>query len=418
MKFPKMVHIEQIFKNSPIKDISTAISTEFTKINPQKIISKGQSVAITAGSRGISNIDVIIKEIVRELKQIGAVPFIIPAMGSHGGAESGGQKKILEKYGITPTNVGAPIKSSMQVVHICTSKNGIPVYIDKYAVEADHIVAVNRVKPHTDFKGKNESGLMKILAIGLGKQKGASIYHNAMVRSGHSSVLMEVAREILKRCPVAFGLAVVENQRDETQIIQAIPADEIETAEQLLLKKASKLFPTIPFDPIDVLIVDQMGKEISGTGMDQNVIGRSVVPYHTTLTKPDIMRIFVRDLTPDSDGNAIGIGNADFTTKRLVDKIDLNTTYMNAMTSSCPEAARIPIYYRTDKEAISAALMTIGSVEPRNTRVIHIHDTSHLDKMYISESLLKEARKKKGIKIIDPSRRLKFSKEGALISNL
>lgn len=418
MKFPKMVRIKQRFNTNPITDIPAAVRSELNRINPQKRIAKGETVAITAGSRGIANLAPILSEVVRELKKIGAKPFIIPAMGSHGGATAAGQKKILEHYGVTKAGMGVPVKSSMQVVQIGSTPDGIPVYLDRYASQADHIAVVNRVKPHTDFKGKIESGLMKIMAIGLGKQKGADLYHNAIVRMGHYAVLTSVANVILKKCPIAFGLALVENQRDETEIIRAIAADQIEASEQKLLRKAKRMLPQIPFSPIDLLIVDWMGKEISGTGMDQNVIGRSVISYHKPDKKIDIMRIFIRDLTADSEGNATAIGNADFTTQRLVDKIDHQATYMNAITSSCPEAVRIPPYFKTDREIMTTALGTIGLIEPQDARIVHIRDTLHLEEMYISQAMQQEARKLNGVRIIGKQRPLRFGKDGNMVSDL
>ena len=418
MKYPKMVRIKQHFNTKPVEDISAAVRSELNKIKPQNIIGKGASVAITAGSRGITNLAVVLGEIVRELKKIGAKPFIIPAMGSHGGATAQGQKKILEHYGVTREAMGVPIKASMQVVQVGSTPDGIPVYLDRYASRADHIVVFNRVKPHTDFKGKIESGLMKIMAIGLGKQKGADLYHNAIVRLGHYPVLTSVARVIMDKCPIAFGVAVVENQRDETEIIRAIPADEIEKTEPQLLRKAKRLLPQIPLGPIDLLIVDWMGKEISGTGMDQNVIGRTVISYHKPDTKIDVLRIFVRNLTAESEGNATAIGNADFTTQRLVDKMDPQATYMNAFTSSCPEAVRIPPYFKSDREVINTALGTIGLVEPHNARIVHIRDTLHLEEMYISQAMQKEAEKSKEISIIGKQRPLKFGQDGNLVSDL
>jgi Lactate racemase N-terminal domain len=416
MKYPKMIRIKQSFNTRPIKDIPAEVRNEFAGLQPQKMIARGDTVAITAGSRGIANLAVILGEIVQELKKIGAKPFIVPAMGSHGGATAEGQKKILEHYGITKKAMGVPVKSSMSVVQVGETSDGIPVYLDRNASKADHIVVVNRVKLHTDFKGKFESGLMKMMVIGLGKQKGADHYHNVIVRKGHYPVLLAVAREIMRRCPVAFGVALVENQRDETQIIRAIPAAEIEATEYELLKKAKRLFPRIPVDPIDLLIVDQMGKSISGTGMDQNVIGRSVIPYHRPWIKTDIMRIFVRDLTADSEGNATAIGNADFTTKRLVKKINHQATYMNAITSSCPEAVRIPPYYNSDREAIETALKTIGPVESHNARIVHILDTLRLEEMYVSESMLADVEKRKNLSVIGSPGPLKFDAKGNLIS--
>ncbi|MBT8364085.1 MAG: DUF2088 domain-containing protein [Deltaproteobacteria bacterium] len=418
MNYPKMIRIKQHFNTKPVEDIRATVRSELNRIKPQNIIGQGATVAITAGSRGITNLAVVLGEIVRELKKIGAKPFIIPAMGSHGGATAQGQKKILEHYGVTKQAMGVPIKSSMLVVQVGSTPHGIPVYLDRYASQADHIVVVNRVKPHTDFKGKIESGLMKIMAIGLGKQKGADLYHNAIVRRGHYPVLTSVAKVILKQCPIAFGLALVENQRDETEIIRAIPAGEIEKTEPQLLRKAKRLLPQIPLNPIDLLIVDWMGKEISGTGMDQNVIGRTVISYHRPDTKIDIMRIFVRNLTAESEGNATAIGNADFTTQRLVDRIDPQATYMNAVTSSCPEAVRIPPYFKTDREVIKTALGTIGLVEPQNARIVHIRDTLHLQEMYISQAMQKEAEKLKDISIIGKQRPLKFGQDGNLVSDL
>jgi len=412
-----MVRIQQNFKTNPIKDIPAKVRSELAGVQPQKMIARGDTVAITAGSRGIANLAVVLGEIVGELKKIGAKPFIIPAMGSHGGATAEGQKKILEHYGITKKTMGVPVKSSLSVVQVGTTTDGIPVYLDRNASKADHIVVVNRVKPHTDFKGKFESGLMKMMCIGLGKQKGADHYHNVIVRRGHYAVFLSVAREILKRCPIAFGVALVENQRDETQVIRAIPAAEIEATEYQLLKTAKRLFPRIPLDPIDLLIVDQMGKEISGTGMDQNVIGRSVIPYHRPSVKNDIQRIFVRDLTANSEGNATAIGNADFTTKRLVQKIDHRATYMNAVTSSCPEAVRIPPYYDSDREAIDTALKTIGPVESHNAAIVHILDTLRLEEMYVSEGMLPKVEKRKDLSVIGPPRPIKFDAKGNLVSN-
>jgi hypothetical protein len=418
MKYPKMVRIRQHFNTNPIADIPAEVRSELDRINPQKIIGRGQTVAITAGSRGIANLAVVLKTIVAELKKIGAKPFIIPAMGSHGGATAQGQKQILAHYGVTQEAMGVPVKATMQVIQVGTTPDGIPVYLDSYASKADHIVVLNRVKPHTDFKGKIESGLMKIMAIGLGKQKGADLYHNAIVRQGHYPVLTSVARVILSKCPIAFGVALVENQRDETEIIRAMPAADIETIEPQLQRKAKRMLPQIPFNPIDLLIVDWMGKEISGTGMDQNVIGRTVISYHRPDTKIDILRIFIRDLTADSEGNATAIGNADFTTKRLVDKIDRHATYMNAVTSSCPEAVRIPLYFDRDRDVIETALGTIGLVEPPNARIVHIRDTLHLEEMYISEAMLAEANASKSISIIGSARPLKFGKDGNLVSDL
>ena len=414
MNFPSMVKIRQHFNTTMISDIPAEIHSEFVKLGPQNTISPGRMVAITAGSRGIYKISEIIKALVSELRSIGAKPFIVPAMGSHGGATVEGQKEILNHYGITEELVGAPIKASMEVTRIGETPDGIPVFIDKIASQADHIVVVNRVKPHTDFVGDLESGLMKMMAIGLGKQAAADLYHNEFIRFGHFPIIISVARTIIENSPIAFGIAVVENQRDETHIIKFIPPREIEETEKELLVVAKRLLPTIPFDEIDILIVNEMGKNISGAGIDQNVIGRTVIPYHVVPDKPHIGRIIVRDLTPDSDGNACGIGNVDFTTKRLVDKIDLDATNINAITSSCPESVRIPPYYNSDLEILSAAFKTIPVGDPKNARIVHIQNSLRLEDLYISEAMIPEAQDMKDISVIGEIEPMEFDQEDNL----
>lgn len=415
MKYPAMIRIVQNFKTHPVQNIPEKIREELAKINIRGIIVPGDSVAITGGSRGIANFATIMSAVVNELKKIGAQPFIVPAMGSHGGATAEGQKKILENYGITEGAMGVPVKSSMEVVQIGSTPDGVPVLLDKNASQAKHIVVLNRVKPHTDFKAEIESGLMKMMAIGLGKQKAADHYHNVFIKLGHYHVLTSVGREVIKQCPIAFGFAVVENQKDETEIIRAMPAGEIEKTERELLVKAKNLLATIPFEAIDILIVDQMGKEISGTGMDQNVIARTVIPYHQVPSNPKIKRIFVRDLSAHSEGNATAIGNADFTTKRLVDKIDLQATYMNAITSSCPEAVRIPPYFDNDRQVVEAALKTIGDIAAQEAKIVHIKDTATLEEMEISEAMISEAEKMENISMIGSPGPMHFDSEGNLM---
>lgn len=412
MPIPSMVKIKQDFDLRKIADIPAHIRAELKQFEPQKNILPGQSVAITAGSRGIHKIDLILKSLIEGLKEIQAKPFIVPAMGSHGGATSEGQKEVLAHYGITEETMGVPIKSSMEVIQVGETAHGIPVLLDKNAAQADHIVVVNRVKPHTDFKNDIESGLMKMIAIGLGKQKAADHYHNEFMRYGHYEIITSVAREAIEKSQIVFGLAVVENQRDETQIIKVIPAREFEETEKQLLVTAKELLPRLPFDSIDILIVDEMGKNFSGTGMDQNVIARTVVSYHQVPETPKILRIFVKDITDDSEGNATGIGNADFTTKRLVDQIDREYTYMNAMTSSSPEAVRIPPYYDTDREAIEMALDTIPENRPEKVRIVHIKNTLMLEEMYISEGLLPQAQEMGNIRVLGTPSPIAFDNGG------
>ncbi|MFB0520968.1 MAG: lactate racemase domain-containing protein [Desulfatiglandales bacterium] len=418
MAFPKMVKIRQEFKTTPIRDIPRTVRSELARLRLQETIAPGSSVAITAGSRGVANMATVLSTVVNELKKIGARPFIVPAMGSHGGATSEGQKMVLKKYGITEETMGVPIKSSMEVVEIGSTPDGLPVFLDKHASRADHIGVVNRVKPHTDFKAPIESGLMKMMTIGLGKQKGADLYHRGVVQYNYYQIVVSVAREVIKRSPIAFGLALVENQRDETALIRAVPPREIEETDRKLLRTAKRLMPRIPFDQIDILIVDQIGKEISGAGMDPNVIGRHVVPFAKVPPKPKILRIFVRDLSADSYGNAIGIGMADFTTKRLVEKMDRNPTYMNCITGCTPEAARIPVYFDSDREVLDAALRSLGLVEPENARIVHIADTLRLEEMEISEAMVAEAEEMTDLRVIAKPHPMTFDGNGGLISDL
>ena len=415
MKLPAMIKIKQNFQTNPIQDVRGKIRSELAAIELRRIILPGQNVAITAGSRGINNIAEILSSLVDELRKLHAKPFIVAAMGSHGGATADGQREVLTHYGITEKFLGVPVQTSMEVVEVGMSPEGIPVLIDKNAAQADHIVVVNRIKPHTDFEGNIESGLMKMITIGLGKQKAADYYHNCFMDLGHYPLIVSIARTVLKNCRIAFGLGIVENQRDETQIIKAMPADQIEQKERELLVQAKELLPRLPFDSMDILIVDEMGKNYSGTGMDQNVIGRTVVPYHKVPSIPRINRIFVRNLSDESDGNAIGIGNADYTTKQLVDKIDRTSTYMNAITSSCPEMIRIPPYFDSDREVMEVVMETIPAGDPLEKRIVHIKNTLMLEEMYVSEPMQDEIQGLDTIEILGGPFPMKFDESGNMV---
>lgn len=415
MKLPQMVKICQDFKTSSIQDISGTIQTEFSALDVNPSISKGQTVAITGGSRGIHKIDVITAEIVKCLKQIGALPFIVPAMGSHGGATADGQLKVLADYGITAETMGVPIKTSMEVVLVGNTEIGIPVYIDKIAAQADHIVVINRIKAHTDFEAPIESGLMKMMAVGLGKQAAADKYHLDFIKHGHYPIITSVGREIVKKCNISFAVGIVENQKEETEIIKLIPAQEIEKSEEQLLLKAKQLFPRIPISPIDLLIVDEISKTFSGTGMDQNVIARSCVSYHNVPTYPKIERIFVRDMALSSGGNATGIGNADFTTQRLVDKIDKIASYMNVITAAAPEIIRTPIHFKSDREAIEMTFKTIPDYHPDDARILRIKNTLDIREMLISATMIPEVEALENISIIGTLHSPVYDASGNLI---
>lgn len=416
MILPKMARIRQCFVTSPITDIDETLKSELEKLHVETRIKPGETVAITVGSRGIANIVQVLAGIVRELRAIGALPFLVPAMGSHGGATAVGQEKLLAGYGITEKTVGVPVRSDMTVVEVGLSSLGLPVYLDQLSYSADHIVLVNRIKPHTDFKAPIESGLIKMMTIGLGKQKGAEQYHNAVIEHGYYQTLMAHAEVILEKAPIAFGVGVVENQLDQTEIIVAAWKEQLIEMETAVLEKAKALLPRLPFRAIDLLIVDEMGKDISGTCMDQNVIARTVIKVGTAPSEPRIRRIFVRDLTEKSQGMATGIGNADFVTTRLVEKVDRHATYMNCLSACEPEMAAIPPYYDTDREVLQRALLTIGLVAPENAKVVHIRNTLALDTMMVSEALLTEVNANDQLEVLDTPEHMAFDEEGNLLS--
>jgi hypothetical protein len=410
-----MFRIRQKFETNSIQDIRKTVQSGFRQFQPDRSISPGQTVAITAGSRGIRNIDIITHELINCLKQIGAKPFIVPAMGSHGGATAEGQLRVLAHYGITEDTMGVPIKSSMTVVGIGRTEQGLPVFIDRMASEADHIVVVNRIKAHTDFEAPIESGLMKMIAIGLGKQEAADRYHLDFMKHSYYDIITAVARVTLRQCPITFGVGIVENQKDETEIIQFMPPESIEETEMVLLRKAKQLFARIPFETIDLLIVDEISKTFSGTGMDQNVIARTCVPIHNVPSSPRIIRIFVRDLAAASGGNASGIGNADFTTQRLVDKIDKKVSYMNVITAVGSELIRIPIHYHSDREVIDAAARTIPDFTSEKARIVRIKNTLELEEMLISEAMRPEAEATPNLQICGDPQPVGFDSAGNMI---
>jgi len=399
MNYPKMYRVGQIFEVPKVDNIEETLRHELESIQIHSRIKAGARIAITAGSRGIANINRILKHLVHILKENSAKPFLIPAMGSHGGGTSEGQLEILKSLKITEDSIGAPIVSSMEVVEIGRSSFGFPVLVDKHAAEADGIIVVNRIKPHTEFQGPIESGLMKMMAIGIGKHKGCIQVHKQTVNYGYREVIPEIGRVILEKLSIVLGVALVENVYDETAMIRAILPSKFLIEEERLLVKAKELMPKLPFDKIDILIVDEMGKNISGTGMDTNVIGRIMFIGEKEPESPKITRIVVLDLTEESHGNAIGIGLADYTTQRLVDKIDAGATATNVIAGMTPEKGRIPIALKTDREAFEAALTTIGAVDPEETRVVHIKNTLEIAELDISEAFLEEAKGKENLRL-------------------
>ena len=414
MGFPKVVRVRQRFHSTRVADIPDRVAREVGRLDLSGRLKPGDSVAITAGSRGVANIAAITRSLAEELKRRGARPFIVPAMGSHGGGTAEGQRGVLERYGITEASMGVPVRATMETLPIGESPEGVPVVLDRNALEADHIAVVNRIKPHTDFDAEIESGLTKMLAIGLGKHQGAIRYHRANKRHGYYRVLTGVAEVVRRRCSILLGLGIVENGYDQTGTIEAMTSAELFEVEKRLLKVAKSWLARIPFDRGDLLLVDEMGKNVSGTGMDTNVIGRRAGSGRPFAGAPRFSRIVVRDLTPESYGNAIGVGMADVVTRRLVDKIDTRPTYVNALTSTNLESVRIPVTVDTDREALETAISTSGAPSGEDCRMVWIRNTLKLDRLVASEALLDEVEGNRDLQVLGRPGELGFDARGNL----
>jgi hypothetical protein len=414
---PRMVEIHQKIPSSKLDDYISEIRKELKKAGLTGKVKPGAEIAVTAGSRGIAHYPEILAVVVDEVKKAGGKPFLIPTMGSHGGASPEGQISLLKGLGITAEAVGAPIRATMEVDFVGELSNGSPVYVDRNTLGADGIIVVGRVKPHTDFKGEIESGLLKMIVIGLGKQKGAEMIHR-FKSEGYHKLIPEAARLIMKKAPIILGLAVVEDAYHEIAVVKAIEPKDIEREEKKLLEKAKVLLARIPFKDIDVLIVDEIGKEISGTGMDTNVIGRFWLPGESDPLCPNIGSIVVLDLTEETHGSALGIGLADVTTQRLVSKIDYQATFVNTLTGGHPLLAKTPVFLPTDRDAITIALHTCGAIDEEKAKVVRIKDTLHLEKLWISESLYEEVKAdpklQKTLEIVGEPREMQFDVLGTL----
>jgi hypothetical protein len=408
---PRFVRVSQNFDPTNIGDISRAIAAEFAKPFVDSSIKEGMRVAITVGSRGLANIPQITRDVVEEVKKRGGKPFVVPAMGSHGGATDAGQKQLLEGMGVTESYIGAPILSSMQTIVVGKTEDGKPVHVDKHAGEADGIVVMGRVKPHSSFRSDIESGLMKMMAIGLGKQKGAETVHaEGFGRIAH--YIPAFGRIILEKSPVIFGLAIVENSFDDTYKIEAVAPDAFEKEEPRLLKEAFALMPRIKLDQFDVLIVDKIGKNYSGDGMDPNISGAFATPYASG--GPKVQRYVVLDLTDESHGNMLGAGLADFVTKRLFDKTDFDAAYPNALTSRVPKPAKMGLVMKNDRTAIKAGIYNSEGITDRLPTLVRIPNTSHINELLVSETLLEQVEAHPELTVLGEPFELKFDANGNL----
>ena len=413
-EFPRFFRLEQVIEASSLPDPAGATRAALAGLPAAGLIRSGMKVAVCAGSRGIANYDVIVRTVCEALKRLGAEVFIVPAMGSHGGGTDAGQTEVLAHYGITPSAMGVPVRSSMEVVELGRAGQFI-VYQDRLAAGADAIVPVNRIKPHTDFHGALESGLIKMAVVGLGKQKGASQFHQATVRQGHAQALLMAGREVLQRSRILFGVGILENPLHQTARIAAVPAESMERREMKLLEEARGLMPRLPFEEVDLLIVDEMGKNLGGSGLDTNVIRRNSAGSFVTPGANPVLRIYVRSLHPASQGNATGIGLADFVHDRLLNAMDMQATWVNVMTALMPANARVPMHFPTDRQALTAAMQAIGRAGPRQAKVLWIKNTLNCQALAASEAYLEEARRRPDLSLQSEPALLEFDGRGDLL---
>jgi hypothetical protein len=415
---PRMMPVRQMFPDSGLVDIRSTLEQEFNKVAGR--IRPGSRIAVAVGSRGITNLQQIVSVVLDLLKTSGASPFIVPAMGSHGGATAEGQIELLAEYGITTDRLDVPIHASMEAERLGSTNEGVEVFFSAEALRSDGVVVVNRVKPHTDFQSDTlGSGLQKMMVVGLGKRLGAANYHTSASRFGYEHVLRASAGITLKKAPILCGVAIVENHFHNTAGLAVVLPEELECRETQLYAEARRLMPRLPFDEIDLLIVDRLGKNISGAGIDPNVTGRSIHGYSSMLggrdAKPVVRRIFVRELTPESHGNAVGIGLADFTTTRLVCSMNQPVTALNALTALSLNSAKIPIHFDTDREVVRRALESLALSDAAEARVVRIQDTLSLERVEVSEALARQVAQRSDLESVGEMQELAFDSKGNLV---
>ncbi|MBL6946823.1 MAG: DUF2088 domain-containing protein [Rhodospirillales bacterium] len=409
--FPNIVEVEQTFSRQRVGDVEATVRTEMSKLAGVDL--KGKKIAVAAGSRGIAAIDQVVKATVAALKEFGAEPFVVPAMASHGGATAEGQIGVLADLGISEETVGAPIRSSMDVVEIGKLPDGMPIFFDKIASESDGVVLCCRVKPHTDFRGEWESGLYKMLAIGLGKHRGAVEIHSRGFQNFHH-LIPAIGRITLAKMPILFGIAIVENAYHEPMRIEGVSAGEFEGRDKALQVVSKKSIARILVPKIDVLIIDELGKDVSGSGMDPNVMGRCGTPGIDFGMEP-IHRVVVRDLTEATHGNACGIGLADITTRRCAEKIDFGKTYTNLITATVLGGAMLPMVLKHDREAIMIAIMTCNNVTPQTVRMVRIKNTNELTRIHVSETIMQDIEGRDGLRVLGTPEPIQFDAQNNLI---
>lgn len=415
IRIPKLVKIHQTYDENKIDDIETHLINQLSTKIKDKSFYLNKNICITAGSRGIPNLDKIIRTICDTLKSWGAKPFIIPSMGSHGGATAEGQLEMLESYNITEESMQVPILSSMETLEY-GKLNGIPLYCDKYAYNSDGIIILNKIKPHTDFRAEHESGLAKMMAIGIAKHKGATTFHSfGFHRFGE--LIPPVSEIFLEKCPVAFGVGVVQNAYDEICDVEVCEKEHIMETDARLLKVAKDKIAKFLFDDIDVLIIDEIGKNISGNGHDPNVTGRNITRTFGDSTLR-LKKLFVRSLTPEAHHNGCGLGACDVTTRKCLNSVDWEVTWTNVLTTGIMDACMIPLYTNTDKEAIKLCIKTLYNKSWNEARVVHIKNTLMLNDIEVSDVLYEDIKNLRGISLIDKASEMIFDSDDMLISNL
>jgi len=409
-----VVKVKQTFDRTYIADIDATVHAQLAVSSLAHKVKMGDSVAIGVGSRGVANIDQIAKATVREVKALGGNPFIVPAMGSHGNAVAEGQREILAGYGITEETMGCPIRACMDVVCVGHMSDGTPVYFDKIASEADAIIPINRIKVHTDIVGDVGSGVMKVMVIGLGKHKGAMTIHRRGLSCLKKS-LIEASKIIMENMPIAVGIGVVENAYHQPAIIQALEPETLQEEELKLFAKSKELMASLPADQIDFLLAEEFGKDVSGTGLDSNIIGRIGIWREPEFPRPVITKIVALHLTPESHGNPVGIGLTDFTHQELVDQIDRDALNTNMLTATYVQRGMIPVTLETEEEAIKAGVDTCWNQPYENIRMVVIQNTAQLEYLYVSESMVEELRQSRHIEILSDPIEIQFDKTHHMI---
>ena len=419
MRLPHLLRVKQHFTNRALADVPAAVRRELESAAWTSQVRPGSRIAIGAGSRGITNLATIVRAVVDFWKSRGMRPFIIPVMGSHGAATAEGQADVLAHYGIIEQTMGAPVRSSLEVVPLGSTPEGIEVVMDRMAFESDGVMLVSRIKWHTDFEGKIESGVHKMMAIGLGKFAGAQRYHTFGLRLGMERVVRSVGRAILATGKMLGGLGILEDAYHSTAEVHALGVEDMERREEELLARVKSWAPRILVKELDLLIVDEMGKNISGAGMDTKIVNRSVHgPDNAWPNAPRILRVFVRDLTALSYGNAVGMGMADVITDRLYNKIDRRPTELNALTASTPRMCRTPMNFPTDRECLEKIVPTLGRIDTRDATLAWIRNTMELDELMVSENLRGEIEANPALEILGYPQPIEFQEDGNLVELL